>query len=330
MTADSGSASPPGLADLPVTLDDVRQAHLRIAPSIFRTPVLRSDAWNRRLGCELFFKAEHLQEAGAFKSRGACNAVFSLDEETSARGVLTHSSGNHAAALARAAERRGIPAYIVMPENSSAVKIEAVRRFGGEITFCESTLAARESVAATRLRETGAVFIPPYDDPRIIAGQGTAALELIEDSPPLDAIIVPVGGGGLLAGTLIAAKSLCPGIQVWAAEPCGADDAYRSWKAGRLLPQENPQTIADGLRTSLGRLNFEVLQRLVDDILLVDDPTIRETVSRLFQEDDWTVEPSGAVSLAALCQLGPTCPVGRIGVILSGGNVDLEAFLGST
>jgi len=318
---------PDPLQSLPVALQHVQAAAHRIRSHVLKTPVLRCNRLEQELGVELFFKGEHLQEAGAFKSRGACNAVFSLDESEAARGVLTHSSGNHAAALSRAAQRRGIPAFIVMPENAAATKIELVRGFGGQITFCQPTLAAREQTAERLLKTTGATFVHPYDDERIIAGQGTAMLELLEAHPELDSVIAPVGGGGLLSGTLIVAKSLRPDLQVWAAEPLGADDAYRSWQSDRLIPQKNPQTIADGLRTSLGQRNFAIVRQLVDNIVLVGDEVIRDTVLRLWRELSWCVEPSGVVPLAALLEQPTALPGQRIGVILSGGNVDIGAFV---
>lgn len=315
------------LKSLPVALRDVQEAAERISSHVRHTPVLRCESLEAELGVELFFKAEHLQDAGAFKSRGACNAVFSLDESAARRGVLTHSSGNHAAALSRAAQRRGVPALIVMPENSAATKIELVKSFGGQITFCASTLAAREETAEQLLAQTGATFVHPYDDARIIAGQGTAMLELLAAHPDLDSVLVPVGGGGLLSGTLIVAKSLREDLKVLAAEPRGADDAYRSWQAGRWIPQENPQTVADGLRTSLGQQNFAIIRELVDDIVLVSEEGIRSTVRRLWQELGWRVEPSGVLPLAALLARPAALPGRRIGVILSGGNVDIDAFL---
>ena len=311
---------------LPVQVQDVYDAAERIRPHIRRTPVLRCDALESELGVELYFKAENLQESGAFKSRGACNAVFSLDESAARRGVLTHSSGNHAAALSRAAHRRGIPAFIVMPSNAPATKIQLVKSFGGQITFCEPTLAAREETAAQLLDKTKATFIHPYDDRTIIAGQGTAMLELLEAHPELDSVVVPVGGGGLLGGSLIAAKSIQSELRVFAAEPQGADDAYRSWRAGHLIPQQNPNTIADGLRTSVGRLNFAIIQALVDGFLLVSDTTIRDTVKRVWSDCQWQVEPSGVVPLAGLREHRSALPGRRIGVIFSGGNVDLEVF----
>ncbi|HEY8504967.1 MAG TPA: pyridoxal-phosphate dependent enzyme [Gemmataceae bacterium] len=311
----------PPFDDLPVTPAMIRAAHERIRPHVRRTPVLRWPELDERLGASLFFKAEHLQEAGAFKSRGACNAVFSLPEEQARRGVVTHSSGNYAAALARAARLRGVPAYIVMPHNARPAKVENVRSFGGQITFCEPTVADRERTAARVRDETGATLVHPYDDERVIAGQGTAALELLEDVPDLEVIVVPVGGGGLLAGTLVAAKSLRPEITVWAAEPRGADDAYRSWKAGRILPQENPDTVADGLRTSLGERNFAIIRRLVDDILLAGEEAILEATRRLRREAGWKVEPSGAVPLAALLEQPERARGRKVGVILSGGNI---------
>ncbi|MEW6199446.1 MAG: pyridoxal-phosphate dependent enzyme [Planctomycetota bacterium] len=306
------------------TLPDIRAAHERIRPHIHRTPVITCAALDERIGGRLFFKCENLQKVGAFKSRGACNAVFSLTDDEAARGVLTHSSGNHAAALARAAARRGIPAHIVMPANSRRVKIEAVRGYGGRVTLCEPTLAARETTAARVQSETGAVMIHPYDDVRIIAGQATAAVELLEQVPDLEGVMAPVGGGGLLSGTLLAVKSLRPKVRVIAAEPKLADDAYESWKTGRLTPPRPPVTIADGLRTSLGTLTFPIIQELVDDILLASEETIVAATRLLLERAKTVVEPSAAVPLAALLENHPVWAQGRIGIILSGGNLDLD------
>ncbi len=301
----------------------IRQAHQRVAQHIRYTPMMRCAALDKCLDSEVYLKCENLQAAGAFKSRGACNAVFSLSDQQAARGVATHSSGNHAAALARAAARRGIPAYIVMPETSRPMKIDAVRAYGGQITFCEPTLAAREETAEQIVAQTGAVLIHPYDDERIIAGQGTAALEMLLKCPDLDLIITPVGGGGLLSGSAICAKALQPDIQVWAGEPKGADDAYRSWKSGRLLPSVQPETIADGLLTSLGTRNFPIIQQLVNDILLVSEENIIRAVRLLFDEADLVVEPSGAVPLAAIMENRVNLRGKKVGIILSGGNFDM-------
>ena len=306
-----------------VTIQQIREAHQRIASHIRRTPVVHCRAIDDVFGAEIRFKCENLQEAGAFKTRGACNAVFSLSDEEAARGVATHSSGNHAAALSRAAARRGIPAYIVMPNTARAMKIAAVRHYGGQITFCEPTLADRESTAAGVIETTGATLIHPYDDDRIIAGQGTAALELLEDVPDLDVIMTPVGGGGLLGGTAICAKAIRPAIRVWAGEPRGADDAYRSWKSGERVPSVNPTTIADGLLTSLGIRNFAIIQQWVDDILLTGDDEIVYAVKWLHQETKMIVEPSGVVPLAALHENHVDVRGKKVGIILSGGNFDL-------
>jgi len=310
-------------------LDDIRAAHRRIEPHIRRTPVVSCPAIDALLDAAVFFKCENLQEAGAFKSRGACNVVFSLADAEAARGVVTHSSGNHAAALARAARRRGIPALIVMPENARPMKVDKVRRYGGQITFCKPTLADRERTAARIIQETGATLVHPYDDRRIITGQATAALELLEEVPDLDLVMAPVGGGGLLAGTATAAKEMRPSITVWGAEPTGADDAYRSWKSGTLVPSVNPHTIADGLLTSLGQHNFPIIRARVDDILLVNDPMILDTVHLLHNQADLVVEPSGAVPLAALRENDVALHGKRIGIILSGGNVAIDELPGT-
>lgn len=305
-----------------IDLQQIRDAYSRIARHILRTPVVHCRAVDEVLGGEVYFKCENLQAAGAFKSRGACNAVFSLADEQAARGVATHSSGNHAAALSRAAARRGVPAYIVMPRTARAKKVAAVRHYGGQITFCEPTLAAREEAAAQLVAQTGATLIHPYDDDRIIAGQATAALELLEQQPELDIIITPVGGGGLLSGTALCAKSLRPSMLVWGAEPRGADDAYRSWTSGTRLPVENPRTIADGLLTSLGERNFAIIRQWVDEILLTDDSSIVRAVRWLRAETQMIVEPSGAVPLAALCENRVELQGQKVGVVLSGGNFD--------
>ncbi len=306
-------------ADLPA----IRQAHARIRDSIHRTPVLTSSRLDELAGPELFFKCENFQKAGVFKARGACNAVLLLDDVSAKRGVVTHSSGNHAAALARAAALRGIPAHIVMPSNSPQVKVAAVKAYGGTITFCEPTLAAREETAQRVQSETGATMIPPYDDPHVIAGQGTAALEFLEQCPDLDVVMTPVGGGGLLSGTAIAAKGLNPEIAVWAGEPAEADDAFRSWKTGRLIPSENPNTIADGLRTSLGDLTFPVIQALVDEIFTASEDAIIRTMRLVMERMKIVIEPSSAVPLAALLENDIDLKGKRVGIILSGGNVDL-------
>ncbi|MHC5035671.1 MAG: pyridoxal-phosphate dependent enzyme [Planctomycetota bacterium] len=308
------------------TIDDIREAAKRIAPHANRTPVLRSTTFDDRFGAALFFKGENFQKVGAFKFRGACNAVFSLSEAQAEKGVVTHSSGNHAQALSLAAKKRGIPAWIVMPENAPAVKVEAVRGYGGRIRFCKPTLEARETTAEEVIRETGAVLIHPYNDPRIIAGQGTATLELLEEVPDLDLVLAPVGGGGLLGGTLLTCASLAPKVRVVAAEPEAADDAYRSWKAGKILPSVNPQTVADGLRTSLGSLTFPILQKHVHAVVTVSEPAIVKAMRDTWERMKIVIEPSAAVPLAALAEGTVDAKGKRVGLILSGGNVSLDAL----
>lgn len=308
----------------PLDIADIRAAAARIAPFIHRTPVMASAYFDSRVGARIFFKCENLQRVGAFKYRGATNAVQALAPDEAVRGVLTHSSGNHAQALARAARERDIPATIVMPRGAPAAKREAVLGYGARVVECEPTLEARESTAADLLAETGAVFVHPYDNERVIAGQGTAALELLEDVPDLDLIIAPVGGGGLLAGTALAAHGIREDIEVFAAEPQAADDAARSLAAGRIIPVEAPQTIADGLRTSLGELTFPIIQKHVAAILTVDEPAIVEAMRLVWQRMKLVIEPSAAVPVAALL-VHPNCFANRrIGVILSGGNIDLD------
>jgi threonine dehydratase len=306
------------------TLSDIRQAAERIRPYVHRTPVLTNASLDRQVGAQVFLKCENLQKVGAFKFRGACNAVFSLTEEEAARGVTTHSSGNHAQALALAARLRGIPAYIVMPENAPAVKKAAVAGYGGQITYCEPTLHARETTLAQVVQETNATVVHPYNNFQVIAGQGTAALELLEDVPDLDVIIAPVGGGGLLSGTAIAAKGLSPRVRVLGAEPETADDAYRSLQAGRILPSENPKTIADGLLTSLGTLTFPVIQQHVEQIVTVSEAGIIEAMRFIWERAKIVIEPSAAVPVAVLWEHKVDLSDLRVGILLSGGNVDLE------
>jgi threonine dehydratase len=302
----------------------IRGAHERIRPHVHRTPVLTCASLDAMAGGRLWFKCENFQKAGAFKSRGACNAVFSLPDAQAARGVVTSSSGNHGAALARAARLRGIPATVVMPQDSSAVKVAAIRGYGAAVRFCEPTMAARRAGVQQVIDETGAAVIPSYDDPRIIAGQGTAAVELLEDAGDLDALLVPVGGGGLLAGTLIAAKALRAGIRVSGCEPEVADDAYRSWRAGRIIPSDYPQTVADGLRTSLGELTFAVIREQVDEIVRVAEAQIVAAMRAVWERMKIVIEPSAAVPVAAVLAGSVAAAGRRIGIILSGGNVDLD------
>lgn len=306
-------------------LADLRQAQDTITPYVHETPVLSSAAINSIVGCRVSFKSEHLQKAGAFKARGAHNAVFSLPEADAARGVLTHSSGNHGAALALAARTRGIPAHVVMPVNAPDVKKQAVLGYGAEVTECEATLQARESTVADLQVASGATVVHPFDDPAVICGQSTVGLELVEqlaDEPP-DAVIVPVGGGGLLSGVALAFNKLQPNCEVFGAEPAGADDAKRSFDQRELIPQLAPDTIADGLLTSLGELTFPIILDLVSDILVVDDAQTVEAMSLLFTRAKQVVEPSAAVALAAVLAYRQRFAGGHVAVVLSGGNVDL-------
>jgi len=309
--------------DLP-DLAAIRGAAARIAPHVHHTPVMTCAAIDAEIGATLFFKCEHLQHVGAFKARGACNAVFSLDAATAERGVVTHSSGNHGAALAYAARRRGIPAWVVMPDNAPAVKQANVRRFGATVRLCAPTVEARESACADVAGETGATLIHPFDDPRVIAGQGTAALELVEAIDGLDAIVAPCGGGGLLSGTSIAATSLRGDIAVFGAEPANADDAARSFAHGSLQPLAATATIADGLRTTLSPRTLAALRAHVDDIVTCSESAIVRAMRIMFERMKQVVEPSAAVPLA--CLLERTLDVGgkRVGIIVSGGNVDLD------
>jgi threonine dehydratase len=307
------------------TFDDIRRAAERLRPWVHQTPVLTSrtlDGWS---GARLFFKCENLQRAGAFKIRGAGNAVLSLSDEEAARGVVTHSSGNHGAALALAARNRGIPAHVVMPRGSPRVKREAVAGYGAVVTECEPTVESREATARLVQEETGATPVHPYDDPRVIAGQGTAALELLEEVPDLDLIVAPVGGGGLAAGTALAASGLAPGCRVVAAEPAGADDTYRCFQAGeRTPPAHPPETIADGLRTWVGALTFPLIQRLVCDVVTVSEEGIVTAMRHVWERMKLVIEPSAAVPLAAVLEGRLEVQGRRVGVIFSGGNVDLD------
>src|SRR5262245_24243526 len=308
-------------------LATIRAAHERIRPFVHRTPVLTCAAIDEMLETCVFFKCENFQKVGAFKFRGATNAVRSLGENQAARGVVTHSSGNHAAALALAARQRGIPAYIVMPRNSPAVKKEAVAGYGGRISFCEPTQPAREATCAELVQSTGATLVHPYDDDAVIARQGTAALELLEDVSDLDAIVTPVEGGGLLSGTLIAAKGVRPSIRVIGCEPALADDAAQSLREGHIVPARPPVTIADGLRTSLGHKTFPIIRELVETIALVEEAEIVQALRTILERMKVVVEPSSAVPLAALLNRPLGLAGKRVGVILSGGNLDVSHVL---
>lgn len=302
---------------------DVLAAAERIAPMVKTTPVLTSSYFDERSGAQLFFKAENFQRMGAFKFRGACNAVFSEDVDALKGGVVTHSSGNHGQALALAAKMRGIPAHIVMPENASAVKVAAVRGYGATVHFCAPTQAAREQTTERILSETGASLIHPYDDDRIIAGQGTAALELLRSHPELDVVMAPVGGGGLISGTALAAHGLRSDIRVIGAEPAGADDAWRSLKAGEIIPVPHPDTVADGLRATIGKRNFSLIRDHLEQILTVVDRDIIEAMRLVWERMKIVIEPSSAVPVAAVLKYPEVFARQRVGIILSGGNVDL-------
>ncbi|MBL6911074.1 MAG: pyridoxal-phosphate dependent enzyme [Pirellulales bacterium] len=312
------------MAKLCVQLEDIRAAAGRISKHAHRTPVLQSVSINRILGAELFFKCENFQKVGAFKFRGALNAIACLSEEKLKRGVATHSSGNHAAALARAAKLAGSNAHIVMPSNASTVKKAAVEGYGATITYCEPTLEARESTLNQILAREGRSLIHPYNDPRIIAGQGTAALELLEEVKDLEVVMAPVGGGGLLSGTSIAVSETLPSASVIGAEPLNADDAYRSMQSGEIEPSHSPQTLADGLLTSLGDLTFAIIKELCAGIVTVSEESIIEAMRLVWERMKIVIEPSAAVPVAALLEKRGEIPGNRVGVILSGGNVDLE------
>lgn len=306
------------------TFEDIRRAAERIAPHIHRTPVLTSASLDDMLGARVFFKCENFQKTGAYKFRGATNAVLQLSGAEVSRGVTTHSSGNHAAAVSRAAATRGVPAYIVMPRTAPAVKKAAVAGYGGQITFCEPVLEAREKTVAEIVERTGARLIHPYNEPMVIAGAGTVAMELLEEIPDLEVVIAPVGGGGLMSGTALAATALSPGILVLGAEPEGADDAYRSLLEGRILPSISPLTIADGLLSQLGTITFAVIRSEVDGIVTASDDLIVKAMRYVWERMKIIIEPSAAVSIAVLFGDKLDLRGKRIGIILSGGNVDLD------
>ena len=303
---------------------DIVEAANRIRSYTHRTPVLTCSTFNEMFETNLYFKCENFQKVGAFKSRGAVNAVFSLEKDIVAKGVGTHSSGNHAQALARAAKLRNVPAYIVMPENAPQVKVDAVRHYDGIITFCKPTLQSREETLVEVIKQTGAVEIHPYDNYKVIEGQASCAKELIESVDILDTILCPVGGGGLLSGTALSAHYFGNNVDVVACEPAGADDAYRSFKSGTLIPSENPITIADGLLTSVGSRNFPIIQQYVSDIVTVSEKAIVKAMWLIFERMKIVVEPSAAVPFAAILENKVDVSSKNIGIILSGGNVDLK------
>ncbi|KAK9020923.1 hypothetical protein V6N11_010935 [Hibiscus sabdariffa] len=315
-------------------LSSIKEAHARISSFIHKTPVMTSESLDAISGRRLFFKCECFQKGGAFKFRGACNAIFSLDDQQAAKGVVTHSSGNHAAALALAAKLRGITAYVVIPKNAPECKVQNVLRYGGQIIWSEAPVQSREEIATKVLQETGAAFIHPYDDGRIISGQGTISLELLEQAPLIDTIIVPISGGGLMSGVALAAKSINPAIRILAAEPKGANDAAQSKAAGRIVTLPETNTVADGLRAFLGELTWPVVRDLVDDIITVDDMEIIDAMRLCYEILKVAVEPSGAIGLAAVLsdsfRSNPAWKdCNRIGIILSGGNLDLEVLWAS-
>ena len=310
-----------------VSADDVRAAAARIAPFVHRTPTLTNETLSHLAGRALFFKCENLQKTGSFKYRGATNAVRKLDDATTARGVVTHSSGNHAQALAKAAAVRGITAIVVMPRTAQAIKKQAVLGYGATVIECEPTLADRERVAGEVVRRTGGTLIPPFDHADVIAGQGTLALELLEDAPHLGALIVPVGGGGMLSGVTIAAKSVNPHIKVFGAEPLGADDAARSFAGKTWLPQTAPQTIADGLMTSLGQLTWPIVRDHVDGIFTVTEAEIVAAMRLVWERIKLVIEPSAAVGVAVALTVAfrDAVPADQaVGIVLCGGNVSLD------
>ena len=309
-----------------VDFADIEAAYERIKDTVTKTPVMTSSTIDAFTDSEIFFKCENFQRVGAFKFRGALNAVSLLSDEEREKGVITHSSGNHAQALALASSIEDVRCIVVMPSSSPAVKMEATKGYGAEVVLCEPTLASRQRTAAALIEKHGYTLIHPYDNPNIIAGAGTAAFELIKEVGLLDAVFAPVGGGGLLSGTSIATKGLLPKADVIAGEPKGADDAYRSVTTGEIQPSVNPNTIADGLLTSLSELTFSIIQKNVDRIVTVSDQEIVKAMRLLWERMKIVVEPSGAVSLAAFLQICDQLKGRRIGVILSGGNVDLERF----
>ncbi len=306
------------------TFRQVKNAYLKIRQKVHRTPVLSSKKVNERAGAELFFKCESFQKVGAFKFRGATHAVGELSDKEAQKGVATHSSGNHAQAVALAAKIRGIPAHIVMPEDAPKVKVNAVKDYGAEITFCEPTQQAREENLKRVVERTGATFIHPYDEPRIIMGQGSAAIELLEDISNLNAILAPVGGGGLISGTAIAVSELAPKTKVIGAEPEVANDAYLSFNSGKLHPVQSTQTVADGLRTSLSPLTFACIQKHVDEIVTVSEQEIIEAMRFIWERMKIIIEPSSAVPVAAVFQRKVDLKGKKAGIIISGGNMDLN------
>lgn len=306
------------------TFDDVLAAHDRIRPHIHRTPVLTSSYFNELTGAELFFKCENFQKAGAFKVRGACNAVFGLTEEQARLGVCTHSSGNHALSLSYAAGRRGIPCNVVMPRTAPEAKKDAVRGYGGVITECEPSTSSREEVFARVQAATGGEFVHPYNDPRVVAGQATCSRELLEQVEGLDAVIAPIGGGGMVSGTCLTISSIAPGVDVYAAEPKNADDAFRSFKAGHIIADDAPETVADGLKVPLKDLTWHFVKNHVTDIFTATEDEIIEAMKLTWKRMKIVMEPSCAVPLATILKNKDVFRWRRVGVVITGGNVDLD------
>jgi threonine dehydratase len=306
------------------TYEDVKAAHERIAPYIHRTPILTSSYLNGLTGAELFFKCENFQKAGAFKVRGACNAVFGLSEDQAPKGVATHSSGNHALSLSYAAGRRGIPCYVVMPRTAPQAKKDAVRGYGGIITECEPSTSSREEVFARVQAETGAEFVHPYNDSRVIAGQATCSKEMLEDLGGLDAIVAPIGGGGMVSGTCLTCASVAPYTEIYAAEPLAADDACQSFRKGEIVAYDAPETIADGLKVPLKERTWHFVRTYVKDVLLASEQEIVDAMKLTWQRMKIVIEPSCAVPLAVILKNPDVFAGKRVGVILTGGNVDLD------
>lgn len=315
-----------GAAALPPVYADVVAAHERIAPFVHRTPVLTSACLDGLSGASLFFKCENFQKAGAFKARGASNAVFGLSPEQAARGVATHSSGNHGLSLSYAAGRRGIPCTVVMPRTAPQPKKDAVKGYGGRVVECEASTSSREAVFAAVVAETGAEFVHPYNDPRVIAGQATCSRELVEEVERLDAVIAPIGGGGMVSGTCLTLSSIAPSVRIYAAEPEKADDAARSLRAGRIIADDAPDTIADGLKVPLKELTWHFVKNHVSDILTVSEDEIVAAMQLVWKRMKIVIEPSSAVPVAAVLKNPDVFRGKRVGIILTGGNVDLEAL----
>ena len=305
-------------------LPEMQAARERIASHIHRTPIFTSRMLNELSGAELFFKCENFQKAGAFKARGAANAVFSLSDDEAARGVATHSSGNHGTCLSYAAGRRGIPCTVVMPRTAPQAKKDAVKGYGGRVVLCEPSTSSREAVFAQVVAETGAEFVHPYNDPRVIAGQATCSAELIEQVEGLDAVVAPIGGGGMISGTCLTLSNLAPAIKIYAAEPEQADDAYRSFKAGHIIADDAPNTVADGLKVPLKDLTWHFVRNHVTDVLTASEEEIVDAMKLTWKRLKIVMEPSSAVPLAAILKNRDAFAGKRVGVIITGGNVDLD------